>query len=82
MPAKRLAVVFCGSSSRILSEYLDLADQVGYLLGRLKLGLVFGAGTNGMMGKGRAGSFRQQSPDYGDHSEVPQRARAHAGLSH
>ncbi len=59
---KRLAVVFCGSSSQILPEYLGLADRVGPLLGRLKLGLVFGAGTNGMMGRVARSAFDQGVP--------------------
>ena len=42
--------IFCGSSDRIPSPYLDAARQMGYTLADRGLTLVYGAGRTGIMG--------------------------------
>ena len=48
-PAKRICV-FCGSSPGAQPVYMDAARQVGELLARRGLGLVYGGGRVGLMG--------------------------------
>lgn len=43
-------VVFCGSSDRVRAEYLTGAHQMGALLARQGLRVVYGAGRTGLMG--------------------------------
>lgn len=43
--------VFASSSSRISSEYGIVASQLGLLLAKAKIGVVFGGGGIGLMGK-------------------------------
>lgn len=47
---KRICV-FCGSSSGIRPEYARAAGHLGALLAQKKIGLVFGGGKVGMMGR-------------------------------
>ncbi len=42
--------VYCGSADAIGSEYLEAARQMGTILARRKLGLVYGGGRTGLMG--------------------------------
>lgn len=42
--------VYCGSSDRVPSAYLDSAYEMGQLMGRQGLQLVYGAGKTGLMG--------------------------------
>jgi uncharacterized protein (TIGR00730 family) len=42
--------VFCGSSPGNRSSYTDAAVELGTLLGRRGIGLVYGGGRNGLMG--------------------------------
>lgn len=42
--------VYCGSSDRVPSAYLDCAFEMGQLIGRQGLQLVYGAGKTGLMG--------------------------------
>jgi uncharacterized protein (TIGR00730 family) len=42
--------VYCGSSDRIPSPYLEAARQMGYTLAERGLTLVYGAGCTGIMG--------------------------------
>jgi hypothetical protein len=42
--------VYCGSSDRIPTAYLDAARQMGYVLAERGLTLVYGAGCTGIMG--------------------------------
>jgi uncharacterized protein (TIGR00730 family) len=42
--------VYCGSSDRIPSAYLDAAQQMGYTLAERGLTLLYGAGCTGIMG--------------------------------
>lgn len=50
MPRMQSICVFCGSSPGNHPGYLALARQVGALLGRRKLTLVYGGGRVGLMG--------------------------------
>ena len=43
--------VFCGSSSGAQTEYIHAAEELGSLLGKRKIGLIFGGGRFGLMGK-------------------------------
>ena len=43
--------VFCGASEDVSPEFFELATEVGTLLGNMGLGLVYGGGRCGMMGK-------------------------------
>ena len=47
---KRICV-FCGSSPGSIPEYVQAAQQLGVLLARKKIGLVFGGGKVGLMGR-------------------------------
>jgi hypothetical protein len=47
---KRICV-FCGSSPGARPEYLQAAEQLGYTLASKGIGLVFGGGKVGLMGK-------------------------------
>ncbi len=47
---KRICV-FCGSSPGASPEYLYAAKQLGYTLVRKNIGLVYGGGRVGLMGK-------------------------------
>lgn len=42
--------VYCGSSDRVPSVYLDSAFEMGQVIGRQGLQLVYGAGKTGLMG--------------------------------
>ena len=42
--------IYCGSSDRIPSAYLDAARQMGHLLAQRGLTLIYGAGCTGIMG--------------------------------
>ncbi|MDX1435613.1 MAG: hypothetical protein R3335_02300 [Anaerolineales bacterium] len=42
--------VFCGSSTGARPEYLDAARQLGALLARYQIGLVYGGGKVAIMG--------------------------------
>jgi uncharacterized protein (TIGR00730 family) len=46
----RKVCVFCGSSPGGRSEYAELAHELGTLLGRRGIGLVYGGGNVGLMG--------------------------------
>jgi uncharacterized protein (TIGR00730 family) len=46
----RSLAVFCGSSSGVASIYRETAREVGTLLGRRAIGLVYGGGHVGLMG--------------------------------
>jgi uncharacterized protein (TIGR00730 family) len=46
----RSICVFCGSSSGANSKYVELAAQLGALLARKRLTLVYGGGNVGLMG--------------------------------
>lgn len=43
--------VYCGSSRGSGSDYLEMADRLGRVLARRKLGLVYGGACLGLMGK-------------------------------
>ena len=47
---KRICV-FCGSSPGVKPEYARAAQQLGALLAQRKIGLVFGGGKVGLMGR-------------------------------
>ncbi len=47
---KRICV-FCGSSPGTRPEYIQAARQLGQLLARREIGLIFGGGAVGMMGQ-------------------------------
>ena len=47
---KRICV-FCGSSPGTRPEYVDIARQLGHLLAERGIGLVYGGGRVGLMGK-------------------------------
>ena len=51
MNAMKRICVFCGSSPGARPEYVQAARQLGAILARKKIGLVFGGGRVGMMGK-------------------------------
>jgi len=42
--------IYCGSSDKLHTDYLDAAFEVGVLLAERGLTLVFGAGKTGLMG--------------------------------
>ena len=42
--------VFCGSSDRLNNNYIEAAYQLGNLLARRNLQLIYGAGSTGLMG--------------------------------
>ena len=43
-------LVYCGSSDRIPQAYLDSAYEMGQVIGRHRLQLIYGAGKTGLMG--------------------------------
>ena len=78
---KRLCV-YCGSSPGSLPSYLEAARQLGRLMARQGLDLVYGGGNVGMMGE-----LAQSVLDHGGHvigvipRDLVQREVAHTGLS-
>ena len=42
--------IFCGSSTNVAQNHLDLGKEVGHLLAEKNIGLVYGAGSTGVMG--------------------------------
>jgi uncharacterized protein (TIGR00730 family) len=42
--------VYCGSSDRIASDYLEVAEHTGRLLAERGIRVIYGAGSTGMMG--------------------------------
>jgi uncharacterized protein (TIGR00730 family) len=51
MNAMKRICVFCGSSPGARPEYVQAARQLGVILARRKIGLVFGGGRVGLMGQ-------------------------------
>lgn len=43
--------VYCGASNRVSDRYLQAADDVGRVLAENDIGLVYGGGRSGLMGK-------------------------------
>lgn len=50
MNAIQTVCVYCGSSNRVSERYKDAAKQVGEILGKHGLGLIYGGGSVGLMG--------------------------------
>lgn len=82
MPALRRVCVFCGSSAGGSPEYAQAAAALGALLGRRRIGLVFGGGRVGLMGTMADAALTAGGEVIG---VIPRRLRdrevAHLGLS-
>lgn len=50
VPSMKRVCVFCGSSPGARPEYVDLARQLGVVLARRKIGMVYGGSKVGLMG--------------------------------
>ncbi len=59
MTQQRNIGVFCASSTRVSTMYLELAEQVGVLMAQRGHTLIWGGGSVGMMGSVAQGAQRQ-----------------------
>ncbi len=78
----RRVCVFCGSSSGVRPEYAQAAREVGTLLAKESIGLVYGGGKTGLMGVVADAALRAGGEVIGvipEHLEA--RELAHTGLS-
>lgn len=61
---KKIAV-YCGSSDKIEKSYLDAAYDLGKLMAQKNIGLVYGGGKTGLMGKVADGAMENEGEAIG-----------------
>lgn len=57
--------VFCGSTTKAAQKFLDLADEVGQAIAKKNIGLVYGAGSIGLMGQLADSTLKKKGEVYG-----------------
>ncbi len=78
----RSICVYCGSADGLSVDYITAAFQMGELIARAKMTLVFGAGKTGLMGALADGALRAGGTVIGVVNEqLNQPQLIHAGLS-
>jgi uncharacterized protein (TIGR00730 family) len=82
MAEVRTLCVYCGSSNSVAPKFFEAASALGRLIGRAGLGLVYGGGQIGLMGRVADGALAEGGrvtgiiPRHLSHHEV-----AHRGLT-
>ena len=82
MAPVRSLCVYCGSSNLVAAKFLDAAFAFGRLIGQARLGLVYGGGRAGLMGRVADGVLAEGGPVTGiipEHLHLSE--IAHDGLS-
>ncbi|MCT4641306.1 MAG: TIGR00730 family Rossman fold protein [Bacteriovoracaceae bacterium] len=57
--------IMCGSSNACSNEYLDMAYELGQLLGKKKHRIIYGGGAKGLMAKAADGALSMDAEVYG-----------------
>lgn len=76
----KMICVYCGSSGRVEQKYLDAADKMGAVIAMRGMGLVYGAGSTGLMGAVANGALENSGEVIGVTPEIfntPQLAHDH-----
>ena len=43
--------IYCSHSNNLDQQFYNLAEEIGYFLGKNKISLIYGGGNSGLMGK-------------------------------